>query len=154
MACQKPRSDIYALGATLYRLLTHHDATNNKPNIFSFPPLRSLRPDITPVFEQIITKALMPNIEQRWASTEGMERAIINLPPLPPAGATPPRPVPLSMPSSASLPSQTLNTVPSSPRLSGTPVVASHTTTGPAGSYINAGLEPPKRYTTKGGGCL
>ncbi len=136
----EPRSDIYALGATLYRLLTHHDATNNKPNIFSFPPLRSLRPDITPVFEQIITKALMPNIEQRWASTEGMERAIINLPPLPPAGATPPRPVPLSMPSSASLPSQTLNTVPSSPRLSGTPVVASHTTTGPAGSYINAAL--------------
>src|SRR5437667_8864895 len=51
----EPRSDIYALGATLHRLLTRHDAVNNKPNIFSFPPLRSLRPDITPAFEQIIT---------------------------------------------------------------------------------------------------
>ncbi len=134
----EPRSDIYALGATLYRLLTHHDVTNNKPNIFSFPPLRSLRPDITPLFEQIITKALMPNVEQRWASTGEMERAIINLPPPPPAA--PSRAVPLSMPSSVSLPSQTPNAVPSSPQPSGTPVVASHTTTGPAGSYINAAL--------------
>ncbi|TME12991.1 MAG: serine/threonine protein kinase [Chloroflexi bacterium] len=34
----EPRSDIYALGATLHRILTHHDAANNKPSIFSFPP--------------------------------------------------------------------------------------------------------------------
>ena len=29
----EPRSDIYALGATMHRLLTHHDAANNKPNL-------------------------------------------------------------------------------------------------------------------------
>lgn len=33
----EPRSDIYSLGATLYRLLTAHDAANNKPSIFAFP---------------------------------------------------------------------------------------------------------------------
>lgn len=132
----EPRSDIYALGATLYRLLTHHDAVNNKPNIFSFPPLRSLRPDITPAFEQIITKALMPNLEQRWATAAEMEHAIINLPPVPPRGATPARLVPSSMPSSPSLPSLTPNVAQPSSRPSGTP----HTTTGPGGSYINAAL--------------
>jgi len=137
----EPRSDIYALGATMYRLLTRHDAVNNKPNIFSFPPLRSLRPDITPAFEQIITKALMPNLEQRWTTTEEMEHAIINLPTLPPGGATPSRPVPSSTPSSSSSsPSLTPNVAQPGSRPSGTPQVTSHTTTGPAGSYINAAL--------------
>lgn len=127
----EPRSDIYALGATVYRLLTRHDAANNQPSIFSFPPLCLLRPDITPVFEQIITKALMPNLEQRWACIEEIERAILNLSPLPPAGAMPSRPVPSSTPSSPGSPSQT--------RSSSTPLVPSHTT-GPAGSYIHAAL--------------
>ncbi|MGZ3630574.1 MAG: serine/threonine protein kinase, partial [Ktedonobacteraceae bacterium] len=78
----EPRSDLYALGATLHRVLTHHDAANNKPGIFSFPPVRSLRPDISPAFEQVIMKALAPAIEQRWVSAVEMERALINLPPL------------------------------------------------------------------------
>src|SRR5437660_3749452 len=46
----EPRSDIYALGATLHKVLTRHDAANNQPGIFSFPSLRTLRPDITPAF--------------------------------------------------------------------------------------------------------
>lgn len=78
----EPRSDIYALGATLHRVLTFHDAANNKPTIFSFPPVRALRPDISPAFEQVIMKALAPAPEQRWSSAAEMERAIINLPPV------------------------------------------------------------------------
>jgi serine/threonine protein kinase len=78
----EPRSDLYALGATLHRVLTHHDAANNKPSIFSFPPVRSLRPDISPAFEQVIMKALAPMIENRWSSAIEMERGIMNLPPL------------------------------------------------------------------------
>ncbi|HKF35760.1 MAG TPA: serine/threonine-protein kinase [Ktedonobacteraceae bacterium] len=78
----EPRSDIYALGATLHRVLTFHDAANNKPTIFSFPPVRALRPDISPAFEQVIMKALAPALEQRWSSAAEMERAIINLPPI------------------------------------------------------------------------
>lgn len=83
----EPRSDIYALGATLHRVLTHHDAANNKPTIFAFPPVRTLRPDISPAFEQVLQKALapqleaVPNQEARWVSAAEMERAIINLPP-------------------------------------------------------------------------
>ncbi|GAC1643700.1 MAG: hypothetical protein NVS4B12_08200 [Ktedonobacteraceae bacterium] len=80
----EPRSDLYALGATLYRVLTHHDASNNKPTIFSFPPLRSLRPDVTPAFEGVIMRALAMFPDQRWPNAVEMERAIVYLPPLPP----------------------------------------------------------------------
>lgn len=79
----EPRSDLYALGATLYRVLTRHDASNNKPTIFSFPPLRSLRPDVSPAFEQVIMRALAMFPDQRWPNAGEMERAILNLPPLP-----------------------------------------------------------------------
>ena len=79
----EPRSDLYALGATLYRVLTRHDASNNKPTIFSFPPLRSLRPDISPAFEGVIMRALAMFPDQRWPNAGEMERAILNLPPLP-----------------------------------------------------------------------
>ena len=78
----EPRSDLYALGATLHRVLTHHDAANNKPGIFSFPPLRTLRPDISPAFEQVVMKALAPALEHRWSSAAEIERAVMNLPPL------------------------------------------------------------------------
>lgn len=78
----EPRSDLYALGATMHRVLTHHDAANNKPTIFQFPMVRTLRPDISVAFEQVIARALEGNLEQRWASAADMERAVINLPPL------------------------------------------------------------------------
>src|SRR2546421_1825383 len=88
----EPRSDLYALGATLYRVLTHHDAANNKPGIFSFPPVRTLRPDVSIAFEQVIMRALAPALEQRWPNAGEMEKTIINLPPItvaPPLGPIP-----------------------------------------------------------------
>ncbi|HEX6483847.1 MAG TPA: protein kinase [Ktedonobacteraceae bacterium] len=77
----EPRSDLYALGAILHRILTHHDAATNTPDIFTYPPVRSLRPDISPGFEQVIMKALAP-LKQRWSDATEMERAIIGLPPV------------------------------------------------------------------------
>src|SRR5947209_18096492 len=56
----EPRSDLYALGATLHRVLTHHDAANNKPGIFSVPLVRTLRPVISPAFGHVNIKALTP----------------------------------------------------------------------------------------------
>jgi serine/threonine protein kinase/predicted TPR repeat methyltransferase len=90
----EPRSDIYSLGATLYRLLTAHDAANNKPSIFAFPPLRSLRPDISPGFEQVIMKALAYAPDQRWQSGMEMGNATAVLPPV--TGVPPMRSEPVS----------------------------------------------------------
>lgn len=81
----QPQSDIFALGATLHRLLTRHEATNNKPSIFDFPTIRSLRPEVNPFFDGIIGRALQKNIPARWQSATEMEQAILRLPPLPAA---------------------------------------------------------------------
>jgi serine/threonine protein kinase len=82
-----PKSDIYALGATLHRLLTRHEATNNKPSIFDFPTIRSLRPEISPAFDALIGRALQKDPQARWVSAFEMEQAILRLPPvLPPPG--------------------------------------------------------------------
>lgn len=78
----EPRSDLYALGATIHRVLTQHDPANNKPDLFTFPIIRSLRPDVSVAFDKIIMKALAPRITDRWSSAVEMERAIINLPPV------------------------------------------------------------------------
>src|SRR5258708_12877456 len=131
-------SDLYAVGGTLHRVLTHHDAVNNKPSIFSFPPIRSLRPDISPAFEQVVMKALSPTIEQRWATAADMERAVINLPPITtqpvvqPAGQGQ---FPQRQPSSGPNPP-----TPSNPMSQTPPSQVAIGTTGPAGTYISAAL--------------
>jgi serine/threonine protein kinase len=137
----EPRSDLYALGATMHRLLTRHDAANNKPSIFSFPPIRALRPDVSVAFEQVIMRALSPMLEQRWSTAAEMERAIINLPPItvtPPLGSIP---IGQNMP-----PGQQRSITPQTPASGGsggnaTPAnLTQHTTTGPAGAYITSAL--------------
>jgi serine/threonine protein kinase len=62
-----PRSDVYALGATLHQLLTLRD-----PGIqpFIFPKPRSINPRLSPVLENIIMRAVMQNPDHRWQSTE------------------------------------------------------------------------------------
>ena len=152
-AMPEPRSDIYALGATIHRLLTRHDAVNNKPNIFTFLPVRSLRPDVSSAFEQILIKALAPNVDQRWSSAEEMERALVALPPLVAA------PLPVTSASGqigmkgvlpgSSRPALTPNQPVSGPGLGatpaggqgGTPALSTSTTnTGPVGQHIAAAL--------------
>lgn len=152
-AMPEPRSDIYALGATIHRLLTRHDAVNNKPNIFAFPPVRSLRPDVSVGFEQVLIKALAPNLDQRWASAEEMERALSALPPL----AANPLPVTVAsgqigmkgVPQGAQStphPALTPNQPVSGANLAATPAAsaqsgaASVSTTGPVAQHITAAL--------------
>lgn len=126
----EPRSDIYALGATLHRVLTYHDAANNKPDIFSFPPVRALRPDISPAFEQVIMKALAQVLAQRWSSAAEMERAIINLPPIP----TPAQVAMMTLPGQPAGDRLTPDQPPISIVVSSGPV--SNGLTGPGGAYI------------------
>lgn len=133
----EPRSDLYALGSTLHKVLTRHDAANNKPHIYSFPPIRTLRPDVSPSFEQVIMKALLASLEQRWANAAEMERAILSLPapePVPPQGPLP-QPAVLR-PANPQTPSGGIS------RPGVPPGVVQPTTrvTGPAGGLINAAL--------------
>lgn len=141
----EPRSDIYALGATLHKVLTRHEASNNKPNIFVFPPARMLRPDVSLALEQIIMKALNYVKEQRWSSATEMERAIITLPPvavLPPTIIAPGvQPQPLN-PQTPHLPSSAPSGAPGTP-VSGIAVPKTQVTmgvNGPAGPHITAAL--------------
>ncbi len=136
----EPRSDLYALGATMHRMLTHHDAANNKPSIFSFPPVRALRPDVSPGFEQVIMQALSPALEQRWQGAAEMERAIINLPPItvtPPLGT-----IPAGTNSPSNEPGALTPQTPGSGGSGGNPSInaALHSTTGPAGIHITNAL--------------
>jgi len=136
----EPRSDLYALGATMHRLLTHHDAANNKPSIFSFPPIRSLRPDISPAFESVIMKALSPGLEQRWRDAGEMERAVINLPPPPVGAATNLGPLPAVSVGTPATPSRP-GTPPAQPGQPIQPNIPATTgTTGPGGLHITAAL--------------
>ena len=145
----EPRSDLYALGATIYRLLTRRDASTNKPTLFSFQPIRALRPDVSPAFEHVLMKTLAPELSQRWASAAELERALLALPPVSVVPA-------MDMLHSATLPvTERAFSIGSRPELvsdSGqkvvpganpTPVrpVSGPMTGGPGGQYITAALD-------------
>lgn len=66
----EPRSDLYALGATMHYLLTGRDPQNEPP--FSFPPVSTLNPEVSPEMEMLILKALDPEAENRFASADDM----------------------------------------------------------------------------------
>lgn len=78
----EPRSDLFSLGATLHRLLTHHDPATNTPTVFDFPPIHIFRPDVTFEFQEIIMRSLAIRPSERWTSAGEMGRAIRSLPPL------------------------------------------------------------------------
>ena len=69
-----PRSDLYALGATLHHLLTNRDPRDYPP--FTYPPARSLNPQLSPEVEQLLTKATNNDITQRYQSAVAMKRDV------------------------------------------------------------------------------
>lgn len=66
----EPRSDLYALAATMHHLLTGRDPQLEPP--FSFPPLRSLAPEVSTQTEKVIMSALDKDIEKRPKSAREM----------------------------------------------------------------------------------
>src|SRR5271167_3507769 len=75
----EPRSDLYSLAATMHHLLTGRDPQLEPP--FSFPPLRSLAPEVSPKTADAIMKALEQDVTKRPASAKEMKRALPEPPP-------------------------------------------------------------------------
>ena len=69
-----PRSDLYALAATLHHLLTNRDPRNHPP--FTYPLVRTLNPQLSPDIERVLTRALTNDINQRYQSAAAMKRDI------------------------------------------------------------------------------
>src|SRR2546429_2316615 len=69
-----PRSDLYALAATLHHLLTNRDPRNHPP--FTYPPVRTLNPQLTPEIEEVLERALTNDINQRYQSAAAMHQDI------------------------------------------------------------------------------
>jgi serine/threonine protein kinase len=69
-----PRSDLYALGATMHHLLTNQDPRNHPP--FSYPPLRTLNPRVSPETQRLLTKTVNNDITQRYQSARAMKRDV------------------------------------------------------------------------------
>src|SRR5947209_4057586 len=69
-----PRSDLYALGATMHHLLTNRDPRNYAP--FSYPPVRTLNPQVSTETERLINKAVNNDISQRYQSAMAMKNDV------------------------------------------------------------------------------
>jgi eukaryotic-like serine/threonine-protein kinase len=69
-----PRSDLYALAATLHHLLTNRDPRNHPP--FTYPPVRTLNPQLSPEIEKVLSRGLINDINQRYQSAAAMKKDI------------------------------------------------------------------------------
>src|SRR5579885_3216291 len=70
----EPRSDLYALAATMHHLLTGRDPQLQAP--FSFPPLKALAPDVSAQTAQVVMAALNKDMALRPASALAMLDAL------------------------------------------------------------------------------
>lgn len=69
------RSDLYALGATMHHALSGRDPALEPP--FSFPPLHSLCPDITPALCELVDQALKYDVALRMADAAEFRQRLL-----------------------------------------------------------------------------
>ncbi|MGB0385736.1 MAG: protein kinase domain-containing protein [Ardenticatenaceae bacterium] len=92
------RSDIYALGASLYHLLTNQRPTRAIIREIQNPdpvrPANELNPQVPPELANILARAMALDPAQRFASAADMRAMLaqINFPPAPPPPPPPPEP--------------------------------------------------------------
>jgi eukaryotic-like serine/threonine-protein kinase len=72
----EPRSDIYALGATMHHLLTRRDPRKETPFSFAEYPVRSINAAVSPGLETVVMKALNRDMEQRFSTATEMQLAL------------------------------------------------------------------------------
>lgn len=77
-AHSEPRSDLYALGASLYHLLTGHVPESAPLRIagHSLTPIRSINPQVPETVERVIHRALNLQARERFASAAQMRAAL------------------------------------------------------------------------------
>ena len=69
-----PRSDLYALGATMHHLLTNRDPRDYAP--FSYPLVTTVNPQLSKDVERVLAKAVNNDVTQRYQSATQMRRDI------------------------------------------------------------------------------
>lgn len=74
-----PRSDVYALGATLHHLLTRRDPRKEKPFTLQNYPVRSINPAVSKGMETIVMKAVQPKSSLRFSTAREMRQALEDL---------------------------------------------------------------------------
>jgi serine/threonine protein kinase len=79
-----PRSDLYALSATLYQLMTNSvpmDALSRADSLLNeqpdpIRPLTDINPEIAPDISKVILKGMEVSQEKRWANARDMQKAL------------------------------------------------------------------------------
>jgi serine/threonine protein kinase len=72
-----PRSDLYALAATLHHLVTNRDPGEYAP--FQFPAARTLNPALSPHLEQVLTRGLKTDATARYQTAREMRADLESL---------------------------------------------------------------------------
>lgn len=68
-------SDLYALGATTHQLLTGRNPQGVEP-LFSYPPIKTLNPNVSDVTVHIVEKALQNDLKYRYQSAARMKAEV------------------------------------------------------------------------------
>jgi serine/threonine protein kinase len=71
------RSDLYALGATMHHALSGRDPAVEPP--FSFPPLRSVCPGVTPELGELVDQALQYDVVLRIADAVAFKSRLLSV---------------------------------------------------------------------------
>jgi serine/threonine protein kinase len=71
------RSDLYALGATMHHALSGRDPALEPP--FSFPPLRSVCPHVTPELAELVDQSLQYDVVLRITDAAAFKRGLLSV---------------------------------------------------------------------------
>jgi hypothetical protein len=74
-----PRSDIYAIGATMHALLTKTDPRMRAPFTFHQHPIRVYNPTVSAALESIVMRCVQQEQAERYQSVDDLQAALFQL---------------------------------------------------------------------------